>query len=59
MSVKNAKTINEYKILKWVEENFVPGSVNVKFLSENRAKITDKNNDAMTVTITDGNIVFE
>ena len=36
-----ARTIEQYKILKWIEYNFVPGSVNVNFDGRNTSNIVD------------------
>lgn len=57
MSIKNTKTINEYKIMQWVEENFMPGSVSVELISDTHAIITDRNKETMEVAITNGNVV--
>jgi len=51
MAIKNAKTINEYKIRKWIEQIFVPGSVSIEFVSDTSAIITDRDNKTMKVTI--------
>lgn len=56
MSIKNTRTINEYKIMKWVEENFMPDSVSVELISDTHAIITDRNKDTMEVVITNGNV---
>lgn len=56
MSIKNARTINEYKIMKWVEENFMPDSVSVELISDTHAIITDRNKETMEVVITNGNV---
>lgn len=48
--VKGAKTISQYKILKWVEENFVKASVKVKFTDKNTAILTDCNHDELVVS---------
>lgn len=57
MAVKGAKTINEYKILKWIDENFMPGSVSVEFTSETSAQITDRNNDTMELSLVDDEVI--
>lgn len=57
MAVKNARTINEYKIMKWVEEAFVPGSVSIEFISDASAIITDRNNETMKLTIVNDEVV--
>ena len=56
MSIKNARTINEYKIMKWVEENFMPDSVSVELISDTHAIITDHNKETMEVVINNGNV---
>ena len=56
MSIMNTRTINEYKIMKWVEENFMPDSVSVELISDTHAIITDRNKDTMEVVITNGNV---
>lgn len=56
MSIKNARTINEYKIMKWVEENFMHDSVSVELISDTHAIITDRNKETMEVAITNGNV---
>ena len=56
MSIKNTRTINEYKLMKWVEENFMPDSVSVELISDTHAIITDRNKDTMEVVITNGNV---
>lgn len=57
MAVKNARTINEYKIMKWVEETFVPGSVSIEFISDTSAIITDHNYETMKLTIVNDEVV--
>ena len=59
MYKKGAKTINEYKILRWIDENFMPDSVTVEFLSDTSAVITDKNNETMTLTLVDDKVVAD
>lgn len=39
--IKGAKTIGQYKILKWVQETFEYGCVAVKFTGDSTAIITD------------------
>ena len=40
--IRNTKTIAQYKIMKWISENFVDGSVEILFTSEDSATITDQ-----------------
>lgn len=42
MTIKNTQTIAQYKIMKWISENFVDGSVEVQFTSGESATITDQ-----------------
>lgn len=39
--VKNTKTISQFKITEWADENFISGSVEMTFTSDNSATITD------------------
>lgn len=57
--ITGAKTIAQYKILEWVEENFIPGSVIVEFTDTNRAIIKDTNEDTMKVMYIDKKGVVE
>lgn len=47
--IKGAKSIAQYKILKWVDENFVEGSVTIEFWEDDRALICDLNGDQIIV----------
>ena len=40
--IRNTKTIVQYKIMKWISENFVEGSVEILFTSEDSATIRDQ-----------------
>lgn len=57
MRISGAKTIAEYKeiqaqkIQKWIDDNFVEGSVTWKFEGANAIKITDKTGDSMVVQL--------
>lgn len=42
-------TIAQYKIKKWVEENFINGSVFLEFTDTNRATITDNDGNTMNL----------
>lgn len=53
-----AKTIEQYKILKWIEFNFVPGSLKIFFDSRNTAVITDQNGDEAKVNCTEDGTVY-
>lgn len=49
MAIKGVKTIDEYLIMKWVEETFMPGCVTVNF-ENGFAVIRDKNGEMMVVS---------
>ncbi len=49
MSIKKAKTIAQYKVLEWVDRNFVPGSVKVVFDQSDRAVLTDGDGGSLKV----------
>ena len=55
--IRGAKTIQEYKILKWIEETFEENSVTVNFLENGHAQIFDKDNGAMEVAYKDNQII--
>lgn len=42
-------TIAHRKLLMWVDENFVPGYYELRFVDEKTAKIIDMKNDSMTI----------
>lgn len=50
MAIKGAKTIAEYAIRKWLEnENFAMDFFKLEFIGESEATITDANGDYMTL----------
>ncbi len=49
MVIKNANTIAQYKILRWMDENFFPSSVTAEFTERDTAIITDRTGDSMEV----------
>lgn len=52
MAVKGAKTINEYKLRKWTEENFQEGTVTFCLSqSADQAVLVDKKGQEMTIGI--------
>lgn len=51
MAVKGAKTINEYKLRKWTEENFIDGSVTFQLSDAAKAELTDRKGHKMTIGI--------
>lgn len=55
--IKRAKTVQEFKILKWVEENFEENTVSVTFLENAHAQIVDKVNGAMEIAYENNQII--
>ena len=53
-----ARTIEQYKILKWIEYNFVPGSVKVTFDGQKTATITDQTGATATINCTEDGTVY-
>lgn len=59
MRISGAKNIAEYKeiqaqkIQKWIDDNFVEGSVTWKFEGANAIKVTDKIGDSMVVQLSE------
>lgn len=52
-------TIAQYKIKKWVNENFVSGSVSIEFTDSNKATITDTSGATMNLAYTQTKGVHE
>lgn len=48
--IKGAKTIGQYKILKWIQKTFDYGCVAVKFTGDNTATITDTAGFCMNIS---------
>lgn len=53
-----AKTIEQFKILRWIEYNFVPGSVKVTFSGRGEAIIEDQNNEKAVLRVTESGEVY-
>ena len=53
-----ARTIEQYKILKWIEYNFVPGTVKVTFDGRKTATITDQTGATATINCTEDGTVY-
>ncbi|HIS62148.1 MAG TPA: hypothetical protein IAC14_07870 [Candidatus Scybalomonas excrementigallinarum] len=51
MAIKGAKTIQEYQIMKFIEDNFKEGSVSWKIMDDNTFEVKDKTGDTMTMTM--------
>lgn len=41
MVIKNCQTVEQYKIMRWIDESFEPDSMEVCFTGRNTATITD------------------
>lgn len=59
MKISGARTITEYKtmekdrIQKWIDNNFIKGSVSWEMDGALHIKVTDKIGDSMTVSLKD------
>lgn len=57
MGIKGAKTIEEFKKMKkieqWINKNFVEGSVTWKLVNDSEFELTDTKGDTMTMAISD------
>lgn len=58
MAVKGAKTIAQFKILEFIDNNFVENSLEIYWNSLNSCTIMDINKECMNVTYEDGKINF-
>ena len=47
--IKGAKTIAEYAIRKWINQNFYSGCVHIKEIDSNEARIEDETGESMIV----------
>lgn len=47
--ITGTKTIAQFKIAQWVNENFEENSVSINYLTDDTAAITDRNNDILLV----------
>lgn len=52
-------TIAQYKILQWINENFVSGSVFLSFTDTNRATIKDNEGNTMNLAYVHSKGVYE
>lgn len=57
MGIKGAKTIEEFKKMKkieqWINKNFVEGSVTWKLVNDSEFELTDIKGGTMTMAISD------
>lgn len=53
-----AKTIEQFKILRWIEFNFTPGSVKVNFTGKGQAVIEDKEGEKAVLKTTESGEVY-
>lgn len=53
------ETIQQYTILRWIDERFEPGSLKIVFLNRDTAKITDRNGETAVIHCTEyGSVCF-
>lgn len=52
-SIAEFKKIRDYKIQKWIDSNFVAGSVEWKMHGANAFEITDKFDDKLIIQLDD------
>lgn len=57
--IRGAKTIAQYKILKWVNMHFEEDSVSIKFIDNCTAQIEDDNQDTMVVSYSNGQVLVK
>ena len=57
--ITGTKTIAQFKIAQWVNENFEENSVSISFLTDDTAAIADKNNNILLLRFdnTTGDII--
>ena len=54
-----ANTIEQYKILKFIEKNFILDEVLLKAIDRNTIKLVDINNNSLYFTLDDkGNVIY-
>lgn len=53
-----AKTIEQFKILRWIEYNFTPGSVKVNFTGKGQAVIEDVDGGKAILKTTESGEVY-
>lgn len=51
-------TIEQYKVLKYIEDNFEMNYITLELIDRYTIRITDTNNDSMDFIYKDGNIVY-
>lgn len=47
--IKVVQTIAQYSILRWIDHNFMPESVNVEFVNSDSPIITDRVEDTLRI----------
>lgn len=53
-----AKTIEQFKILRWIEYNFIPGSVKISFTGRSEAMIEDQEGGKAVLKVSDSGEVY-
>ena len=55
-----AETIEQYKILKFIEKNFIIEDILLKAIDKNTIKLIDVNNDSLYFTLDNaGNVIYK
>lgn len=56
--IKGTKTIDQYKIMQHINDNFLPGSVTTDLITDNQIKVTDSSGESIVFTLShDGKVV--
>ena len=51
-------TVEQYKILKYIKDNFEMNYITLELIDRYTIRITDRNNDSMDFIYKDGNVVY-
>lgn len=56
--IKGTKTIDQYKIMQHINDNFLPGSVTTDLSADNQIRVTDSSGESIIFTLSrDGKVV--
>lgn len=56
--IMKVNTVEQYKILKYIKDNFEMNYITLELIDRYTIKITDRNNDSMDFIYKDGNVVY-
>lgn len=56
MTIKGTKTIAQYKLMRWINENFLEDSIKVEFTGDDTAVIFDSCGDTMKLKYEQGEV---